>query len=135
MNHAPSDSDVEQLELIYNALSQAQDCITDEPPEGMTYQEARRDTVDKVREAMRTVEAMQSPGPAQQPDSGSSGLLPCPFCGGKANVYENEVDFVTKWSVGCGDCNCNMDVCEDTPADAAVVWNTRIPGPAQKPTD
>lgn len=53
------------------------------------------------------------------------GLLPCPFCGGGANVYENEVDFVTKWSVGCGDCNCNMDVCEDTPADAAVEWNTR----------
>jgi hypothetical protein len=56
----PSDSEAERLELIYNALSQAQDCITDEPPEGMTYQEARRDTVDKIREAMRTVEAMQS---------------------------------------------------------------------------
>jgi len=63
----PSDSEAERLELIYNALSQAQDCIHDEPPEGMTYQEARRDTVDKIREAMRTVEAMQSPGPAQAP--------------------------------------------------------------------
>jgi len=52
-------------------------------------------------------------------------LLGCPFCGGRANVYVNEVDSVTKWSVGCGDCACNMDVCEDTPADAAVEWNTR----------
>jgi len=60
MSRAPFDSEVEQLELIYSALSQAQDCINDEPPEGMTYQEARRDTVDKVREAMRTVEAMQT---------------------------------------------------------------------------
>lgn len=58
-------------------------------------------------------------------------LLPCPFCGGRANVYENQVDFVTKWSVGCGDCNCNMDVCEDTPADAGVEWNTRHPVSSQ----
>jgi hypothetical protein len=64
---ARSDSEAEQLELIYNALSQAQDCIRDEPPEGMTYQEARQDTVDKIREAMRTVEAMQSLRLAQQP--------------------------------------------------------------------
>lgn len=55
----------------------------------------------------------------------SDKLLPCPFCGGRANVYINEVNFVTKWSVGCGDCNCNIDCCEDTPADAAVEWNTR----------
>lgn len=63
------------------------------------------------------------------PDIGQA-LSPCPFCGGRANVYVNEIDFVTKWSVGCGDCDCNMDVCEDTPADAAVEWNTRAPSSA-----
>lgn len=62
--------------------------------------------------------------------SGGETLLPCPFCGGRANIYVNEVDFVTKWSVGCGDCNCNMDVCEDTPADATVEWNARTPVPS-----
>lgn len=61
-------------------------------------------------------------------------LKPCPFCGGRANLYTNEVDFIKKWSVGCGDCNANMDVCEDTQAEAAEVWNCRF-GFAQRPAD
>jgi Lar family restriction alleviation protein len=71
----------------------------------------------------------------EQCSPGSEELLPCPFCGGRANVYKNEVDFITKWSVGCGDCNCNMDVCEDTPADAAVEWNTRAPAQSAPPQE
>ena len=72
--------------------------------------------------------------PHNHEPAGSRELKPCPFCGGRANVYvyTNEVDFVTKWSVGCGDCSCDMDVCEDTPADAAVEWNTRAPAQAEQ---
>lgn len=55
----------------------------------------------------------------------SDELKPCPFCGGRANIYENKIDFAPKWSVGCGDCPANLDVCEDEKADAARCWNTR----------
>lgn len=58
-----------------------------------------------------------------------SELLPCPFCGGRANFYENAIDFVPKWSVGCDDCEANLDVCEDEKLEAAEVWNTRHPAP------
>jgi Lar family restriction alleviation protein len=60
-------------------------------------------------------------------------LLPCPFCGGRANLYTNKVDFVEKWSVGCGDCNADMDACEDTQAEAAEAWNTRSTSPSGSP--
>ncbi len=55
----------------------------------------------------------------------NNALAPCPFCGGRANIYEHEVDLVQKWSVGCGDCDANMDVCEDEKPDAVKAWNTR----------
>lgn len=54
-------------------------------------------------------------------------LLPCPFCGASAHIYENEVDYVTKWSAGCDECNADFDACEDTKAEAAAAWNTRAP--------
>ncbi len=62
-------------------------------------------------------------------------LLPCPFCGGRANFYINQVDFEDKHSVGCGDCNANMDVCEDSQAEAAEIWNTRSPSSAESEID
>jgi Lar family restriction alleviation protein len=52
-------------------------------------------------------------------------LKPCPFCARAAYFYENWVDFVKKWSVSCGDCGANLDVCEDTEAEAAAHWNKR----------
>jgi hypothetical protein len=59
----PSD----ELQSVYDALCQAQDCIRGETPEDVTDAEAREDTIDKVRDAMRTVEAIQSRGAAQAP--------------------------------------------------------------------
>lgn len=55
------------LESVYNALCQAQDCIRGETPEDITDAEAREDTINKVRDAMRTIEAMQVRAPAATP--------------------------------------------------------------------
>lgn len=63
--------------------------------------------------------------------SDAAKLLPCPFCGAGAHIYENEVDYVAKWSAGCNDCNADFDACEDTPAEAAAAWNTRASLPRE----
>lgn len=49
---------VSVLESVYGALAQAQDCIRGETPEDISDEEAREDTLNKVREAMRALEAM-----------------------------------------------------------------------------
>ena len=51
---------IETLEAVYNALVQAQDCIRGETPEDISDEEAREDTISKVRDAMRAIESMQS---------------------------------------------------------------------------
>jgi Lar family restriction alleviation protein len=68
------------------------------------------------------------PGDCRPNSSAATGddLLPCPFCGGEADFYENWVDHERKWSVSCGDCNANLDVCEDTKTEAAAHWNVRL---------
>ena len=53
------------LGKIDDALSQAQDCLRDEAPEDMTREEAREDTISKVREAMGVVDQLR--GHAQRP--------------------------------------------------------------------
>lgn len=63
----------------------------------------------------------------------STTLLPCPFCGGEARFYENWVAHERKWSVGCGDCDGFLGVCEDTKSEAAPLWNTRVPDVAAAP--
>lgn len=50
----------DELQAVYDALAQAQDCIRGETPEDISDEEAREDTINKVRDAMRAVEAMQS---------------------------------------------------------------------------
>jgi hypothetical protein len=55
------------LQSVYDALTQAQDCIIGETPEGISDEEAREDTISKVRDAMRAIEAMQSAAHAQAP--------------------------------------------------------------------
>ena len=55
------------LESIYAALSQAQDCIRGETPEDISDEAAREDTIDKVRDAMRLIEHMQA-----QPQTGQA---------------------------------------------------------------
>ncbi len=46
----------EDLNSVYAALCQAQDCINGETPEDITVAEAKEETISKLREAMRTVE-------------------------------------------------------------------------------
>lgn len=62
----------DELESVYAALSQAQDCIRGETPENISDEEAREDTINKVRDAMRTIEGMQT---APQASAGSEGEM------------------------------------------------------------
>lgn len=50
----------EMLDKIYDALSQAQDCVRGETPEDVSDAEARADTISKIREAMELVEALSA---------------------------------------------------------------------------
>lgn len=54
-------------------------------------------------------------------------LLPCPFCGGEAYLYEDKKCDI--YSVGCKNC-CDIEpitrVCESK-EEAIKLWNTRKP--------
>jgi hypothetical protein len=54
----------EKLEQIERALEQAQDCIRGETPEDVTDEEAREDTISKVREAIENVASLRAFVPA-----------------------------------------------------------------------
>lgn len=43
------------LKQAESALEQAQDCIRGETPEDMTHEEAREDTISKIRDALRAI--------------------------------------------------------------------------------
>lgn len=50
-------------------------------------------------------------------------LRPCPFCGGKAKVYQSGVNV---WRVMCKQLNCGTLACDwDTPEEAIAAWNRR----------
>lgn len=57
---------VELLNQIEKALEQAQDCIKGETPEDVTHEEARIDTIDKVRDAMHAVDALRRHQPNER---------------------------------------------------------------------
>lgn len=75
-----------------------------------------------------------------------SELLKCPFCGGKAELYDYEAtrdiydshtlgyvdtEYFTKYGVACSECNCMM--AEYKSEESAIkAWNTRKPTPMQK---
>lgn len=50
-------------------------------------------------------------------------LLPCPFCGGKADFSETNA-----WWVTCNECNAETDA-DMSPEGAAEYWNKRTPSP------
>lgn len=54
-----------------------------------------------------------------------SDLLPCPFCGGEADLQVDEMNFADNSGIAmCGTCfSCGP--CKDNWADAVVTWNTR----------
>lgn len=56
-------------------------------------------------------------------------LLPCPFCGGKAE-FVCEEDFYLWYRVECTKCKAKgksvpLSITEDTLAKAAALWNNR----------
>jgi hypothetical protein len=59
MTQTPSEGEA-MLAQIEQALEQAQDCIRGETPEDISDADAREDTISKVREAMRNVEALRA---------------------------------------------------------------------------
>lgn len=50
-------------------------------------------------------------------------LLPCPFCGGKADFSETNA-----WWVRCNECNAETEA-DMSPEAAAEIWNRRTPPP------
>jgi hypothetical protein len=63
-------------------------------------------------------------------------LLPCPHCGGEAEIEEVEDDFDDDtdtgmyYSIGCCDAGCigheSFGGAWDTPKEAARLWNLRV---------
>lgn len=57
----------------------------------------------------------------------SNTLLPCPFCGGEADIEEISGNPFTNepyaWAVGCKDCNIGWY--KETREDAIAAWNRR----------
>ena len=57
----------------------------------------------------------------------SNTLLPCPFCGGEADIEEISGNPFTNepytWAVGCKDCNIGWY--KETKEDAIATWNRR----------
>lgn len=56
-------------------------------------------------------------------------LKKCPFCGGKADIYEGEQDFLIYkqkcYSVFCKSCHCTTQY-ERTEKEAIDNWNNRV---------
>ena len=48
-------------------------------------------------------------------------LLPCPFCGGEAEITRCALDT----SINCTDCECAMDFDNTLDDEAIAIWNTR----------
>lgn len=50
-------------------------------------------------------------------------LKPCPFCGGKADIYEDNC--YSQFYVQCGVCGCStvLDCCEE---NVVAAWNMRV---------
>lgn len=51
----------------------------------------------------------------------SEGLLPCPFCNGKAKI-----EYFSSTSVECTTCAAAIDGAFSTPAEAIAAWNRRV---------
>jgi len=71
--------------------------------------------------------------------SGEIKLLPCPFCGGEANIkqvppyyddFEGREIRPNEWVVSCS--KCDVLFAPDTKEDSIKTWNTRTPPPAEK---
>lgn len=56
-------------------------------------------------------------------------LLPCPFCGGQADIYAKDIIVFDKYKTGyfvyCKDCCCETQY-EDSEGKAIKDWNKRV---------
>lgn len=58
-------------------------------------------------------------------------LMPCPFCGGAATVYDGKHNRAPRFSVGCKE--CSFEIWPNDSRDQAIeIWDTR---PSSNPRD
>lgn len=56
-------------------------------------------------------------------------LKPCPFCGGKAEIFQRIGKRYSEYNVSCGNVNCNVMPETgnfDTEQKAIEAWNRRV---------
>ena len=53
-------------------------------------------------------------------------LLPCPFCGGEAVIFDNRINqYDASYSVGCLKCGARIDGTDEEVSETIAKWNTR----------
>lgn len=75
-------------------------------------------------EVATLADALEAMRPSVQTGDGREGLLPCPFCGGRAITDTEEVADILMFAVLCDACGTRGNLYEDV-EEAYRNWNTR----------
>lgn len=87
-----------------------------------------------LRQSFRMLRGAITSGSLSSPSPAQEGLLGCPFCGGPAEkrVRKGESLWshnIVEWtSIGCAECDFNIDNCEGAKPTSIELWNTRSHG-------
>ena len=60
----------------------------------------------------------------RMPEQDTDELLPCPFCGGEAEINHINHCYEWFWEARCPDCGCGTDGCDEE-WRAKEMWNRR----------
>ena len=104
-------------------------CFTEGCPLNVGMQRYRYSTGESATIAWNTREPSQTEESKEQPSViEEEVLLPCPFCGGDAQYYE-ECD-----AIWCDDCSGGVEDCTISKEELFKVWNTREPSQIETTT-
>jgi Lar family restriction alleviation protein len=93
--------------------------------EGGNYFIAHEDAYDSIEELIGDDDYFRflDPSPSPEPVADENGLLPCPFCGGKAIVAEHDLLY-TRFIANCESCEAESSVFLKR-VEAIAAWNRR----------